>query len=154
MGEAFEKLCKAQDFIGWRRFMESMISAGITKIQGRYLTVVGSPIMIEKWTSGLIIKLPETTLGQWLYRNSKVHDRVAGSLATANEEEIQVEIEKQWELGDNGLMTEARYLAEVNLESLESTSGERQHYWLLAIRAARKEKILWNREVARSRRAM
>ena len=58
-----------------------------------------------------------------------------------------MEIEKQRELGDGRLLTEARYLAEVNLESLECTAGEKQHYWLLAIRAARQDKILWDREV-------
>ena len=48
-----------------------------------------------------------------------------------------MEIKKQQELGNNGLLEEDLYLLEVNLEDLETTSGERQEYWLLAIRAAR-----------------
>jgi hypothetical protein len=40
-----------------------------------------------------------------------------------------------------GLMEEDQYLAEVNLEDLESTTGERQEYWLVAICAAREASI-------------
>ena len=35
------------------------------------------------------------------------------------------------------ILEEDKYLLEVNLEDLEMTKGERQEYWLLAIRAAR-----------------
>ncbi len=35
-----------------------------------------------------------------------------------------------------------KYLAKVNLEGLEDTSRERQHYWLLAIKTTWKAKIL------------
>ena len=67
-----------------------------------------------------------------------VHDRVSGTLATARKEELQQEIEKQQELGADGLLAEDKHLAEVNLEDLEMSSGERQEYWLLAIQTARR----------------
>ncbi len=44
-----------------------------------------------------------------------------------------MEIEWQRKLGDAGLLEEDKYLAEVNLEEMASSSGERQHCWLLAI---------------------
>jgi hypothetical protein len=34
-------------------------------------------------------------------------------------------------MGYHGLLDKALYLAEVNLEDIESTSGERQEYWLV-----------------------
>ena len=40
-----------------------------------------------------------------------------------------------------GLLEEDKYLGEVNLGDLETTSGERLHYWLLAIKTARKAKL-------------
>ena len=40
--------------------------------------------------------------------------------------------------GVQDLQEEDQYLLEVNLEDLETSSGERQEYWLLAIQAARK----------------
>ena len=66
-----------------------------------------------------------------------MHDPVSGTVATAKKEESQVEIERQRELGDAGLLEEDTYLAEVNLEEMATSSGERQHYWLLAIQTAR-----------------
>jgi hypothetical protein len=71
-----------------------------------------------------------------------VHDPVSGIIATAKKEELLWEIECQHELGDAGLLEVDKYLAEVNLEELETTSGERQHYWLLAIRTAQNVKLL------------
>ncbi len=48
-----------------------------------------------------------------------------------------MEIERQQDLGNAGLLEEDKYLAEVNLEEMETSSGERQHYWILAIQTAR-----------------
>jgi hypothetical protein len=77
-----------------------------------------------------------------VYRNFIVHNPVLGIIATARKEELLRETKRQRELGDVGLLEEDKYLAKVNLEGLEDTSGERQHYWLLAIKTARKAKIL------------
>jgi hypothetical protein len=48
-----------------------------------------------------------------------------------------MEIESQQDLGWNNLHEEDQYLAEVNLEDLEITSGKRQEYCLVAIQAVR-----------------
>ena len=48
-----------------------------------------------------------------------------------------MEIERQRELGTEGLLEEDCYLAECNLGGLEETSGILETYWLLAIQAAR-----------------
>ena len=66
-----------------------------------------------------------------------MHDPVSSTIATATKEELLLEIERQRELGDAGLLEEDKYLAEVNLEEMATSSGERQHYWLLAIQTAR-----------------
>ena len=71
-----------------------------------------------------------------------VHDPASGTVATAKNEELLLENERQRDLGDTGLVEEDKYLAEVNLEEMASSSGERQHYWLLAIQTARKHYAL------------
>ena len=71
------------------------------------------------------------------YRNVQVLDRITGTLATQRKEELQMEIEQQRELGTEGLLDEDCYLAECNLGDLEETSGMKETYWLLAIKAAR-----------------
>ena len=71
-----------------------------------------------------------------------MHNPVSGTIATARKEELLQEIKRQCELGDTGLLKEDKYLAKVNWEGLEDTSRERQHYWLPAIKTAKKAKIL------------
>ena len=85
----------------------------------------------------MLIKLLDTAHGQWLYRCIQVHDRVQGTLATLRKEELQKEIKAQQEMGYNGLLQEDQYLAEVNLEDVETSSGGQQEYWLVTIRAVR-----------------
>jgi hypothetical protein len=110
-----------------------MISKEITVIQRQFYALNGSRLSLEKWSSGLITQLTEITHGQWLYRNYIVHDLVFGTIATARKENLLLEIELQRELGDAGFLEEDKYLAEVSLEEMELSSGEREHYWLLAI---------------------
>ena len=141
-GHRYHNLGQSQDLIGYRRFMEGMISAECRTIQHQYSVICGSKHSADKWARGLITRLLEITHGQWLYRNIQVHDSTTGTIATKRKEEIQREIERQQEQGDEGLLAEDRYLMEVNLEDMETSSGERQSYWLLAIKAAREAAIL------------
>ncbi len=140
--ERFKAMGRSQDKIGWRQFLEGMISKEITGIQQQHYALSGSRLSLERWSSGLITRLLEITHRQWVYWNFIVHDPVSGTIAMARKEELLREIERQWELGDADLLEEDKYLAEVNLEGLEDTSGERRHYWLLAIKTAQKVKIL------------
>jgi hypothetical protein len=145
----FIKMGDEQDAMGWRRFMEGMVCRGLRRIQEEYTIMDGSNLASEQWAVGLITKLLEATHGQWLYRCVQIHDKLNGINVTTRKEELQREIEHQQEMGMEGLMEEDQYLAEVNLEDLEITSGERQEYWLVAIRAAREASRLQGQHIAR-----
>jgi hypothetical protein len=138
-GGGFEEMAVSQDAIGWRRFMEGMISKEILPLQQDYVELGECSLSLEAWVQGLVVKLLEVTHGQWLYRNLHVHDAVAGAMATARKEEIQGFIEDQLELGEEGLDPQDHYLLEINLDDMETSSGEDQHYWLLQIEAARRD---------------
>ena len=138
----FRRMSLEQDKLGWRRFMEGLIPQSLVDLQYHFQTIRGSRRTIKAWASGLVIKLLEVTHGQWLYRNVVVHDATAGTLVTQRKEEIQREIEDQQALGAQDLQEEDHYLLEVNLEDLETSSGERQEYWLLAIQAARRASLI------------
>ena len=69
--------------------------------------------------------------------NVHVQDSISGTTSTLRKEEIQMEIEKHQGLGIESLEEGDKYLMDINLEDLENTSGEKQHYWLLAICAVR-----------------
>ena len=46
-------------------------------------------------------------------------------------------IKEQREMGTDGLLEEDQWLMEINLRDLDSVSGEWEHYWLVAMEAAR-----------------
>ena len=117
-----------------------MVSVEIATLQQQHLKVSRSRMSIDVWMTGLIIKLLKITHGQWMYHNVMVHDSTTDTLITKRKEEIQLEIERKQELDSEGLLGEDKFLAEIQLEDLESTNGDRQEYWLLAIKSARKAK--------------
>ena len=122
--------------------MEGMVSKEMLKIQDDYHAFYGGTYDALGWTEQLVIRLLEVTHGQWLYRNVLVHDQVSGVLATQRKERLQTEIEQELLLGGEGLEEADRFLLEINMEDLETTSGETQAYWLLAISAARAARLL------------
>ena len=123
--------------------MEGMICQQMRAIQEEYTVTDGSQVTPDQWTAGVVIKLLETTHCQWLYRCIQIHDKVQGTLVTQRKEELKRKIEEQMDQGFDGLLEEDQFWGEVNLEDLENTSGERQEYWLVAVRAAREARLLW-----------
>jgi hypothetical protein len=90
----------------------------------------------NQWAQGLIFKLLKATHGQWIYHNIQIYDAIIGTQVTLQKEAIQWEIKEQMECGEVGLLKEDFWMMEVNLGDLEITSGKKEEYWLLAIKAA------------------
>ena len=95
--------------------MEGMVCKEIRAIQLMHSSVTGLRCNTECWERELVTRLLEVTHGQWLYHNVQVHDRIMGTLTTQQKEELQMEIERQQELGTEGLLGDDCYLAECNL---------------------------------------
>ena len=131
------EMALVQDNFGWRRTMEGMISRSLVISQDIYWAQHDTGLETGRWARGLVVKLLELTHGQWLYRNVVVHDAKMGTLRTAQKENIQREIDKQLDLGSEGLLEEDQYLTEINLGDIEQEFGDKHEYWLLAITAAR-----------------
>ena len=87
-GARFQKLGKSMDVIGWRHFLEGMVSKEAVQIQSNWANIGGSSLITDNWTKGLTVKLLEVTHGQWLYRNMQVHDTVCGSEAVQRKKEL------------------------------------------------------------------
>ena len=149
--QCYQDFARSQDEIGWRRFMEGMVSKHLVEIQHNYLGCIGSRRCASKWISGLITQLLQVTHSQWLYRNVVVHDRTTGTLIAEYREELLKEIDRQKEMGTDGLLQEDRYLLEINHDDWDSSNGEREEYWLLAIQAARKACLLSSQGAAAQR---
>ena len=77
-GSRFYKLVQSMDQIGWRRYMEGMISSEALVIKAECVDLGVCSLFLDNWAKGLAIKLLEATHGQWIYRNILVHDTVSG----------------------------------------------------------------------------
>ncbi len=77
----FPALGHLQDIIGWRQFLEGMISKEIVDLQQQFYAVNSSHMSLDKWSTGLITRLLEITHGQWLYQNFMVHNLVSRAIA-------------------------------------------------------------------------
>ena len=140
--ERYRAMAAAQDEIGWKQFMEGMITKRLVCLYAEHRELKGEGLSTEKWASQLVIRLLEVTHGQWVYRNIQVHDEVCGVIRTQEKEQIQADIEEQMELGFDSFVEMDCLLASVSLEDLESSSGDQQEYWVLAVKAARVAKEL------------
>jgi hypothetical protein len=96
----------SQDKIGWRGFLEGMISKEITALQQHFYALIRSSMSLEKCFSGLITWLLEITHGQWLYWNYIVQDPVYSTIATVTKKQLLLEIEHQRKLVDASLLEE------------------------------------------------
>ena len=70
-----------------------------------------------------------------------VHDAWTGQINRQRKEQILRDIEEQLENEDE-LAPEDTYLLEINIGDMDSSSGDRQEYWLRAIQTARMAKQL------------
>jgi hypothetical protein len=132
---------RSQDKIGWRRFMEGMISRHLRDVIEHHGLSGWPQLSIDMWLSEVVIRLLEITHGQWIYRNLIVHDKTSGTLVTRDKETLMEEIVQHVENGGDGLTEADRWMAEVNIDRLDRSSGERECYWLLALQTAQETRI-------------
>ena len=83
-----------------------------------------------------------------MYRNLVVHDEVSGALVNKKKEELRDKIEEVQAMAGGDLLEEDKFLAEVNLEDIEESSGEKQTYWLLVMETYKKRRKLRERREA------
>ena len=114
------------DSIGWRRYTKGMVSSEIIEIQSDFVDFDRCSLLLDIWAKGLVMKLLESTHGQWLYRNMQVYNAVNGLRAVERKEEIHREIEHQLLVGGAGLDEQDRYLLEINAGDLNTALGEDQ----------------------------
>ena len=71
-----------------------------------------------------------------------MHDEVSGALVNKKKEELRDKTEEVQAMAGEDLLEEDKFLAEVNLDDLEESSGEERTYWLLAMETYKKRREL------------
>ncbi|KAL7507137.1 hypothetical protein ACHAWX_000688 [Stephanocyclus meneghinianus] len=62
-------------------------------------------------------------------------------LVTRDKETLMEEIVQHVDSGGDGLTEADRWMAEVNIDRLDRSSGERECYWLLALQTAQETHV-------------
>ena len=125
--------------------MEGMISKELMLLDYYDILEDYATLPPETWAQQFVQKLLEATHGVWIYRNILMHDSTSGMLVSKEKEHLLREIEKQMELGGEGLAEHDKWMLEVNLGEMDISTGEKESYWLLAIRTARERHRLTQR---------
>eukprot|EP00804_Cyclotella_cryptica_P003924 CCRYP_016117-RA/>CCRYP_016117-RA protein AED:0.75 eAED:0.75 QI:0/-1/0/1/-1/1/1/0/1178 len=133
----YESFFTSQEKIGWVKFMEGMVSKELLLLDAYDILEDYAKLSPTTWAQQLVQKLLEATHGVWIYRNIMMHDSTAGLIATKDKEHLLQEIENQMELGGEGLAEHDKWMLEVNLSEMDTSTGETESYWLIAIRTAR-----------------
>jgi hypothetical protein len=76
------------DKLGWRRFMEGMLSKNLVSLQVEYHCISGEGSNTWKWASQLVVRLLEVVHGQWVYPNIQVHEEMKDMLCTEEKEHL------------------------------------------------------------------
>ncbi len=117
--------------------MEGMISKELLLLDHYDILEEHATLSPTAWAQQLVQKLLEATHGVWIYCNIMIHDSTSGMIASKEKEHLLDEIEKQMEMGGEGLAEHDKWMLEVNLGEMDTSTGEKESYWLLAIRTAR-----------------
>ena len=132
--DSLKQLCREQDELGWRNFLEGRISTQFRAIQSRYLRVRHPRRTVDTWLRGFASNLLSITHSQWIFRCISKHHSTKGTKALATREALLTEIERQKQLGSEALSENDQWMLEVDVED---ETAEDQQYWLFAVEAAR-----------------
>jgi hypothetical protein len=123
--------------IGFQNMMEGRIlklfySARVADIQRLRLRKHGG-----HWCNRLILQLLQITHRQWTFRNGTVHLKGPDGLTVAQQHSLADKCEALLWTDPSTLLSEDRYLLDVNFEELDESSASSRQMWLAEMDAAR-----------------
>jgi hypothetical protein len=128
----------SQDEIGWVEFLHGKVSVTIAEIQEIHCKLSDCRMTGDDWMKHFIGKLLQISHLQWLYRNFTLHDKKRGYLRLQRRKEILKEVDHLLDMNTDDIPKESQYLLELDFTPLYSASFEKQSYWVLAMKAARR----------------
>ena len=132
------ELACGQDLIGYRNFMERMISKKFLDIRSHHLMDAEGYLSGYDWVKIFISKILQITHLQWIFRNMTLHDRNGGELRRREAQKMRSEAERFAHMNPMELKEHDRWLLELDGE--KHIRGEGHHidkcYFIAAARAA------------------
>jgi hypothetical protein len=82
--------------------------------------------------------LIQISLSQWIFCNFTLHNKQRGYLCLLQWATVLKEVDRLLDLAPEDILVGSQYLLELDYSALFNTSLERQSYWVLAMKAARR----------------
>jgi len=142
---------KMQDRIGWLELMQGKLAVQLVRIQEGYCASNNNGLDGKSWSTNIITKLLEMSHSQWLYRNFSLHHHTLGYLHRLEEKNLRKTARELAALQPEAISATSQYLLEIDIEAEEQIFTS-VSYWVLAMKAALKEKIIANKRNRQQRR--
>jgi hypothetical protein len=140
-----------QDRIGWFELMHGKLAIQLVQIQEKYSSSNNNGLDGKRWATAIVTQLQEMSHSQWLYRNFSLHHLTAGYLRRQEEKNLRETARELATLDPSKLPAGSHYLLEIDIESAEQ-SFSTISYWVLAMKAAQKERHIQQKRNRQQRR--
>ena len=128
----------ARDFdrLGWVNFTEGRICKSLFQVQQEWLSKTGSRWSIAGWSGTFVSRVLDITHRQWLYRNARIHIKVAEGLTQPAHEAIMSKVVTLMGTDPMELLPRHRYLLEWDFLTLGKGSTVDRQYWIMGMESA------------------
>ena len=128
----------ARDFdrLGWVNFTEGRICNALFQVQMDWLSKTGSRWSISGWSVMFVSKVLDITHRQWLYRNARIHLKVAEGLTQPAHEAITSKVLTLMGTDPMELLPQHRHLLELDFFALGNGPTVDRQYWIKSIESA------------------
>ena len=130
------KALEAQLTLGGWNTMMGRLSNQLTAWQANHFKHNKSRRSGHRWTVAIIKKLQEVAWDMWEHRNGVLHKQPDKHHRRLDLEEANAAIEKEWERGQQGLLSKDRFLFR-NKETVTENTLEKKWTWLMSVALAR-----------------
>jgi hypothetical protein len=128
----------SQDLIGWVDFLHRKVSVEFRTIQDIHCALSSCRMTGEDWMKAFVLHLIQISHLQWIFQNFTLHNKQWGYLSLLKQATVLKEVDWLLDTAPEDIPAGSQYLLELDYSALYNASLERQLYWVLAMKAARR----------------
>jgi hypothetical protein len=132
------QVAKCQDIIGWKLFLKGRITKKIRLLQTFQCSASPCQMNGAEWVKHFFSRLLHISHGQWVLRNFTLHNQTRGYLRLQERQQVLEEMDPLAEADPANIPQESQFLLEMDFSSLLCSFFERQSYWVMVMKAARR----------------
>ena len=128
-----------QDEVGYVNFFFGRVSQKWRELQRRYFLFKypTRKYSADAWIRRVIGRIYRMTRGLWKFRCEIVHGNEHVHTSRREKQKLQVEIKRQFDLGEKGLRATDKHYLRQSLNTILTSSVREQKYWLRSVQVSR-----------------